>query len=281
MRLHSFLPLASIASAHTIMQSFNGNPQGSGIYMPSDDSFIADVGSDSMACNGAPVTFFKPSSDVHTIQAGSEVTGAWLHTLTSTGPDQSADNKVIDSSHKGPVFVWMKKVSDATKNPSAGPGDGWFKISEDGYTDGKWGVDNLIAAGGIQKATVPKCIANGDYLVRFEILALHSAGEIGQAQFYMECAQVRVTGGTGAENPATVPIPGVYKADDPGVLVSVWNNFGKPYPDSYKVPGPRPFQCSGSSGGRNSTSGIVENKNNGKGSGDGGAVKTPSRKCRP
>jgi cellulase len=30
----------------------------------------------------------------------------------------------------------MKKVSDATKNPSAGPGDGWFKISEDGYTDG-------------------------------------------------------------------------------------------------------------------------------------------------
>lgn len=77
--------------------------------------------------------------------------------VSGTGPDQSADNKVIDSSHKvtsnqntqtitwvrhltylkqGPVFVWMKKVSDATKNPSAGPGDGWFKISEDGYTDG-------------------------------------------------------------------------------------------------------------------------------------------------
>jgi hypothetical protein len=27
----------------------------------------------------------------------------------------------------------------------------------------------------------------------------------------MECAQVRVTGGTGVESPATVPIPGVYK----------------------------------------------------------------------
>ena len=25
-------------SAHTIMQAVNGNPQGSGIYMPSDDS---------------------------------------------------------------------------------------------------------------------------------------------------------------------------------------------------------------------------------------------------
>jgi cellulase len=32
--------------------------------------------------------------------------------------------------------MWMKKVSDATQNPSSGPGDGWFKISEDGYTNG-------------------------------------------------------------------------------------------------------------------------------------------------
>jgi hypothetical protein len=24
------------------------------------------------------------------------------------------------------------KVSDATQNPSAGPGDGWFKIAEEG-----------------------------------------------------------------------------------------------------------------------------------------------------
>ncbi|WQF90229.1 Putative auxiliary Activity family 9 [Colletotrichum destructivum] len=254
MRLHLLPPLATVALAHTIMQSFNGHPQGSGIYMPADDSFISDVNSNSMACNGAPVGYFTSSSDVHTVEAGSEVTGAWLHTLTSTGPDEFADNKVIDSSHKGPVSVWMKKVSDATKNPSSGPGDGWFKISEDGYTNGKWGVDNLIAAGGIQKATVPKCIANGDYLVRFEILALHSASKPGDAQFYMECAQVRVTGGTGAETPTTVSIPGVYKANDPGVTVMIWNNFGKPYPSSYSVPGPRPFQCSGSSSeGNNNT----------------------------
>jgi hypothetical protein len=26
----------------------------------------------------------------------------------------------------------MKKVSDATQNPSSGPGDGWFKIAEAG-----------------------------------------------------------------------------------------------------------------------------------------------------
>jgi hypothetical protein len=29
-------------------------------------------------------------------------------------------------------MAYMKKVSDATQNPSAGPGSGWFKIAEDG-----------------------------------------------------------------------------------------------------------------------------------------------------
>lgn len=42
-----------------------------------------------------------------------------------------------------------------------------------------------IEAEGIQRATIPQCIENGDYLVRFEILALHSAGDRGDAQFYV------------------------------------------------------------------------------------------------
>ena len=29
-------------------------------------------------------------------------------------------------------MAYMKKVADATQNPSAGPGDGWFKIAEEG-----------------------------------------------------------------------------------------------------------------------------------------------------
>jgi hypothetical protein len=72
-------------------------------------------------------------------------------------------------------MVYMKKVDNALSNPSAGPGNGWFKIAHAGYQNSRWAVDDLIAAGGIQKATIPKCIANGDYLLRFELLALHSA----------------------------------------------------------------------------------------------------------
>ena len=89
-----------------------------------------------MACNGGanPTT---PSSNVLTVQAGSQVSLTWRHTLTS------AANDVIDASHKGPVMVYMKKVSDAKSDP--GYGGGWFKIQQDGYSGGQWGVDRLVS----------------------------------------------------------------------------------------------------------------------------------------
>ncbi|KAK3617884.1 hypothetical protein LTR56_025016 [Elasticomyces elasticus] len=223
--------------------------QGVGIYMPGDDSFQSDVTSDSMACNGAPVTYFTSSSEVIPVKAGDIVTGSWLHTLTSTGADDSADNKVIDSSHKGPVMAYMKKVADATQNPSAGPGDGWFKISEAGLISStEWGVDALISAGGVQNVTIPDCIEDGQYLLRFEVIALHSASVEKDAQFYMECAQISVSGGSGAGTPETHAIPGIYSATDPGIKVNIYNNQGQPYPLSgtYAIPGPEVFTCGAS-----------------------------------
>jgi cellulase len=38
MKYSTVFHLLGVAHAHTIMQAFNGNPQGAGIYMPSDDS---------------------------------------------------------------------------------------------------------------------------------------------------------------------------------------------------------------------------------------------------
>jgi len=63
---------------------------------------------------------------------------------------------------------------------------GWFKIADDGLdSSGKWGVDRLIANGGVQTITIPQCIAPGQYLLRGELIALHSASSQGGAQFYM------------------------------------------------------------------------------------------------
>lgn len=83
-------------------------------------------------------------------------------------------------------MVYMKKVDDALSNPGAGPGNGWFKIAHAGYENGRWAVDDLITAGGVQKATVPQCITNGDYLVRFEVLALHSASNVYVLRFFSD-----------------------------------------------------------------------------------------------
>lgn len=49
----------------------------------------------------------------------------------------------------------------------------------------RWAVEDLIAAGGIQRVTIPHCIENGDYLLRFELIALHSAYNNKGAQFYV------------------------------------------------------------------------------------------------
>jgi hypothetical protein len=62
----------------------------------------------------------------------------------------------------------------------------WFKVQESGRTgtSNVWGATALMSAGGSVTYTVPKCIKDGYYLVRHEIIALHSAYTYPGAQFY-------------------------------------------------------------------------------------------------
>lgn len=78
----------------------------------------------------------------------------------------------------------MAKVSNAA---SASPsGLQWFKVFEDGLDgSGTWGVDRMISNGGWTDFTLPTCVAPGQYLLRAELIALHSAGSVGGAQFYI------------------------------------------------------------------------------------------------
>lgn len=72
-----------------------------------------------MTCNGSPNALDTVSTNVCSIAAGSKITLRWGHTLTSGAED------VIDASHKGPVIVYMAKVSNAATG--APPTSGWFK----------------------------------------------------------------------------------------------------------------------------------------------------------
>lgn len=235
-----------MASAHTIFVQLAAggttNPVSYGIRTPTYDGPIQDVTSNSLACNGPP-NDPASASNVITVQAGSTVNAIWRHTLTSGSDD------VMDASHKGPTLAYLKKVDNALTD--TGIGSGWFKIQQDGYNGGDWGTSKVISNGGIHAITIPSCIAPGQYLLRAEMIALHAASSSGGAQLYMECAQINVVGGTGASTPATYSIPGIYKADDPGLLINIYSMTSS---STYTIPGPNPFTCGASGGGSAPTS---------------------------
>jgi len=90
----------------------------------------------------------------------------------------------------------------------------------------------------------------------------------------MECAQINITGGTGAASPTTYSIPGIYKvchirstlvspdqgkygltrprqATDPGILINIYSMTPA---STYTIPGPAPFSCDSSSSSSGSSS---------------------------
>lgn len=75
---------------------------------------------------------------------------------------------------------------------------------------------------------------SGEYLLRVEHIALHMAMQPNQAQFYIACSQIEITGGGNGTPGPLVALPGAYKTDDPGILVDLTTL----QPDQYQPPGP-------------------------------------------
>ncbi|KAF1956589.1 glycoside hydrolase family 61 protein-like protein [Byssothecium circinans] len=237
--------LPALTTAHCIAQRvrINGAQDqglGLGIRMPTSNNPIQNVNDGNIACNSG---FQSPvSNKVLDVKAGDQVGVQWGHVI---GGAQFAGDKdhPIAASHKGPTIFYLAKVDDPVSN--SGKGLQWFKVAEDGLDgSGKWGVDRMIASGGWVDFTMPSCVAPGKYLLRAEIVALHSASNSGGAQFYMGCAQINISG-SGSKTGQTVSFPGAYSANDAGILVSIYNAQGQPVGNGqpYKIPGPAKLQC--------------------------------------
>jgi cellulase len=183
----AFLAMVAVASGHTIFQkvSVNGQDQGQlkGVRAPSSDYPIMNVNDGNFACNTG--IQFK-DNNIISIPAGARVGAWWGHVI---GGAQSANDPdhPIARSHKGPIIVYLAKVDNAATAGTTG--HKWFKVAESGLNGGVWAVDTMISNAGWHYFNMPTCVAPGDYLMRVELIALHSAGSAGQAQFYMECAQ--------------------------------------------------------------------------------------------
>ncbi|KAI1852276.1 hypothetical protein JX265_006325 [Neoarthrinium moseri] len=226
------LSLVAAVSAHQNFHQFWVNDVSAGyqvgVRMPPSNSPVTDVTSNDMACN----------VDGSTVPSGVE-------TVAASEGDKITVNWDI-SGHPGPITHFLfGPVDDASQ--ATGIGAGWFKIDERDYVDGKWANEVMGANGGNYTFTLPTGLQSGEYLLRSEMLALHGAQTVGGAQFYMGCAQLKVTGtGSGSCTPS-ISIPGTYKAEDDNIYIpNVYNGFD---PTTYTAPGGSVATCGGSGSG--------------------------------
>ncbi|KAG8169365.1 hypothetical protein KVR01_000110 [Diaporthe batatas] len=205
--------LAGAASAHYNFESLIVNGAVTEAYKyvrrtKNSNGPITDVNSPDFICNNGGI-------DADTMAA--------TETFTVAAGDQVGFKINEYIGHPGPLAVYLSKAPQTAKGYK---GDGnWFKVYESSLSNKT--ADPMVwassAGGGVRNFTftLPKDLPAGEYLMRGEHLALHNAGTVGQAQFYMGCAQLKVTGsGAGTPGP-TVKFPGAYNPQDPGILVNM------------------------------------------------------------
>ncbi|PYH30359.1 lytic polysaccharide monooxygenase auxiliary activity family 9 protein [Aspergillus neoniger CBS 115656] len=140
------------------------------------------------------------------------------------------------SSHHGPVLTYLANCngdcSDVTKTDLE-----FFKIDESGLISdtevpGTWATDNLISNNNSWTVTIPSTLESGNYVLRHEIIALHSAENKDGAQNYPQCLNLKVTG-SGSSTYSGTKGEALYKDTDPGILVNIYQSLS-----SYDIPGP-------------------------------------------
>ncbi|KAG8973378.1 Esterase/lipase/thioesterase [Tulasnella sp. 425] len=201
---------------------------------------VTDMSLIDIQCNGwseGGVIGSSPAPLYATAPAGSTVSLQWTE-----WPD----------SHVGPIITYMAKVPSGSSVTSWLPGTSavWFKIDEAGLdlSTNTWAAIKLIADGNKYSFTIPASLAPGQYIIRHEIIALHSSYTYPGAQSYPSCIQVQVTG-SGSVTPSgskLVAFPGAYGSTTPGLVWPLWNPNNLQSGVSYPIPGPSLYFSGGS-----------------------------------
>lgn len=98
--------------------------------------------------------------------------------------------------------------------------------------------------------TIPKELPSGDYLLRVEQVGFNVGGGYPLPQWYLSCAQVKITGGGSGTPGPLVEFPGTYKQGQDGLVMTVY-----PIPTYYHPPGP-PVWPSGITGNDGTAAGV-------------------------
>ncbi|EEY16131.1 endoglucanase B [Verticillium alfalfae VaMs.102] len=186
--------LLSMAHGHATFQQFwiDGVDQGSTCArLPPGNSPIEDVASNNLRCN---IGGASGVAGICEVPAGSMIE-VEMHEQPG---DRDCEKPAIGGNHHGPVMVYLAAVPDATIADGSDP---FFKIGE-------------IPETCLWRLLGPR-----------RGYSLHSAGQLGAAQFYMTCYQIKVTNGGSASIPS---------GDHPGIHINIWVDDI----DAYVIPGP-------------------------------------------
>ncbi|KAI0502956.1 carbohydrate-binding module family 1 protein [Xylaria bambusicola] len=162
-----------------------------------------------------------PAGGFATVAAGDSISIQW-----DTWPE----------SHKGPMMDYLAACNgdcSAVDKESLE----FFKIDEAGILDsssapGRWASDVLIENNNSWLVQIPANLKAGQYVLRHETIALHSAGQANGAQNYPQCVNIEVTG-SGTLVPAGVKGTELYASADAGITVNIYTSGL-----DYKIPGP-------------------------------------------
>ncbi|CAD0090398.1 unnamed protein product [Aureobasidium mustum] len=240
--------LASTVSAHGHLQSIGasgtvyGGFNNSILYSNTKPELIA--WSDTVKDNGYVSDYSSPDMICH---AGAE--NAKLSAPVNGGDTVTFNWDTWPTSHKGPLITYLANCNGdcATADKT---GLKWFKIDAVGIISGDsntgtWASDKLISDGYKWDVKIPDSIASGNYAVRHEIIALHSANNVGGAQNYPQCINLEIKS-SGSDNPKGVVGTELYTAQDKGIYVNIY------YPgfaaDEYDMPGPALYTAGSGSG---------------------------------
>ncbi|EPE03845.1 glycoside hydrolase family 61 protein [Ophiostoma piceae UAMH 11346] len=166
-----------------------------------------------------------------------EAENAKGHAQVAAGDNVFIQWNTWPESHKGPVLNYLAACSDAGCESVDKTGLEFFKIGEKGLltdatnagTPGKFASDELITNGLGWMVNIPASIAPGFYVLRHEMIALHSTGS---PQNYPQCINIEVTG-SGTDVPSGVKGTELYKATDAGLAFNIYGTYS-----SYPIPGP-------------------------------------------
>ncbi|KAE9396345.1 hypothetical protein BT96DRAFT_824806 [Gymnopus androsaceus JB14] len=224
----------------------------------SDDSKMACEGA-----AGAPQTVTVTAGSVLQLPASSTVNpvlgtsragqNPWVHamgTVASYIAGCNGDCTTFDASQGSWVKLALfgidrtETISNDLRTTMQGKPEEYYPTAG---TSGLWGMARFVQSGSSWGITVPSELADGDYIVRHELGAVHNPwnaqDDTSGTQLYIGCIQVKVTGGGSSHLPTGTKAGSLYKTDGAFARYNVYEDNGKTFVD----PGPAIWSPSSSS----------------------------------